>query len=408
MVAELDEDASRFERVASWWDEKKPTFLDPVLVDRCDYGFHNREEVSREVLKTNADALVAVARHIGPALVEDMSLAAGHRLKTPKLPVYWIHRGKWPRPDLWVDWRVDGEGLRKIALRLWISHIGAAIGVMPGVIRKGWKVEAEEVIRSTQVDGFRKLERGDDMQFFGSPGTFLYGCSYRPEQLADLDLRAEAREVATAARPVLSALISRVRCESPPPPPPKPRIDPLTDAVAEFRLDTGYPTAKDNQQSVHQRRLREMLLPENLAKADRTELRKIWTRAYGYPGAQTHLTVSLTEADDTEYRRILRTVEYLCWGDDTDADRIDAVLNDADHKVKGLGESVILKLLAICHPDRYGCVYPYSGKHGKLRMLRAIDLAEPSAETTRGRKHVESNERLRKRLDPFFPGDPWA
>ena len=91
-----------------------------------------------------------------------------------------------------------------------------------------------------------------------------------------------------------------------------------------------------------------------------------------------------------------------------DADRIDKVLNDPEYKVKGLGESVILKLLAVCHPDRYLCVYPYSGKQGKLRMLRALELREPSTEATRGRKHVESNNRLWERLEPFFPGDPWG
>ena len=207
LSAELDDEADRFERVANWWDEKTPLFLDSVLVDRCDYGFHNPDGVPRGVRKSNADALVAIAGHIGPALLKDMSEAAGHPLKTWKLPVYWVPTTKAPRPDLWVDWRVDGEGLWEIGLRLWISHKGAAIGVMPGWLGKGWKGEAEEVIRSTQVDGFRRIERGDDdMGFFGRQGMFFYGCSHRPEELADLDLSAEATRAAAAAQLVLDAL----------------------------------------------------------------------------------------------------------------------------------------------------------------------------------------------------------
>ena len=41
-------------------------------------------------------------------------------------------------------------------------------------------------------------------------------------------------------------------------------------------------------------------------------------------------------------------------------------------------------------------------------MLRALDLPEPAAGTSRGRKHVESNNLLWERLAPFFPGDPWG
>jgi len=76
--------------------------------------------------------------------------------------------------------------------------------------------------------------------------------------------------------------------------------------------------------------------------------------------------------------------------------------------VKGLGETVIFKLLAICYPDRYLCVYPYSGERGKLRMLRALDLPEPAAGTSRGYKHIDSNNRLWERLAPHFPDDPWG
>ena len=253
--------------------------------------------------------------------------------------------------------------------------------------------------------GTQGATQGDDVGFLGRVGSFIYGRWYESDQLAGLDLRAEVMEVAAEARPLLDTLVSRAQTGGPPPPPP----DPLAAEMKQFRLDTEYPTEADNKQRAHQPILREMLRPVNLATADRAELRKIWTtRAYGSPGAQSYLSGTLRDADEIEYERILRILEYVCWGDGDDTDRIDKVLGDPDYKVSGLGESVILKLLAVCYPDRYLCVYPYSGKHGKLRMLQALDLREPSVEATRGRKHVESNDRLRERLELFLPGDPWG
>lgn len=183
LVAELDNDCERFARVSSWWAESRPVFLDPVLVDRCDYGIHNRNEESIDDLKSNADAMVAIADYLGRELVEDLSEAAGRRLGTGRLPALWTSGG-WGRPDLWIDWKAEGAEKRKTALRLWITHKGAAIGVMPGWA-KGEKTKAQEVIESSQVAGFRIIERGDkeDMELYGSTGSFFYGRSYRRDDL---------------------------------------------------------------------------------------------------------------------------------------------------------------------------------------------------------------------------------
>ena len=234
LVAELDEDYERFARVSSWWHEKRPVFLDPVLVDRCIFGFDREDRESLEARTNNAHALLAIGDYLGQALLEDISRATGHRLITWKPPLYWIPTTKQtPRPDLWVDWRIDGKGLGEIAVRLWISHKGAALGVLPGWIGKGWKAEAEAAIRSAPVEGFRRIERGPgDMGLFGRKGMFFYGRSYEPQELGDLDLKAEAVKVAAAARPVLNALVSRARDWPPEAEPPR---DPL-DVVARDLL----------------------------------------------------------------------------------------------------------------------------------------------------------------------------
>jgi len=406
LVAEFDEDCERFARVSSWWTEQQPVFLDPVLVDRCYYGAKNRNEESIEGLRSNAHVMVAIAKYLGQQMVEDLSDAASYTLKAGGPPVLWTTNG-WGRPDLWVDWKVEETREWEISLRLWINHKGAALGVMSGW-GKNWKPKAQEAIESTPVDGFRIMERGDedDMGFYGRAGTFLYGRSYEPDELADLDLRAEAIDVSTAARPVIDALVRRAK---EPTSDATPERDPLARQVEEFLRDTGYPTVNDEEQRAQQSRLREMLLAKTLGSAKLSQLRRIWISGdYGNPGMQQYLEAAVIAADSTEYQRILNTFNYLCWGEDDDADRIDNVLKNPAYKVKGLGEAVALKLLAICHPDRYLCVYPYSGEQGKLRMLSALDLPEPPNEATRGRKHVESNDQLWERLDPFFPADPWG
>ena len=347
-----------------------------------------------------------------------MSDAAELQLGVTRPPLYWKPAQKWPRSDVWVDWVTKGEGYT-IGLRLWINHRGAAIGVAPGWAGKGWYENAEAVIRANGVDGFRLMaggrsDRGDDVGFLeGGSGSFIYGRWYESEHLADLDLRAEATEVASVARPLLEALTRRARGEPAGKPlglTPRPD-DPLASKVVKFRNDTGYPTPDDDRERDVQTRFRQVLLPENLATVDRAELARIWKarkHAYGYPGFQHQLNLSVNDSDDAEYRRIIDTFEYLCWGDGDDADRIDKVLNDPQYKVNGLGEAVVLKLLAVCHPDRYLCVYPYRGEHGKLRMLKALELDEPASSASTGRQHVQSNDRLRERLEPFFPGDPYG
>src|SRR5690606_41980105 len=114
----------------------------------------------------------------------------------------------------------------------------------------------------------------------------------------------------------------------------------------------------------------------------------------------------LRDADPAAYDRILDSISYLCWGEGEDADRIDDLLDpDSPRYVRGLGESVIMKLLAITHPDRYIAVFPYSGPNGKRRMLAALGLEQPSGDRSGG-VQVEAYARLRGLLDRLFPNDP--
>ncbi len=137
---------------------------------------------------------------------------------------------------------------------------------------------------------------------------------------------------------------------------------------------------------------------------DLDDLRRIWnTGEYGGPGIMPQLNRSFNDASPVELDEMFNAIRYLCWGEDPDAQRIDRMLSDDDFRISGLGESVIMKLLAITHPETYLPVFPYRGENGKRQMLRVLELDEP--EGSRGEIQVASNTLLRERLEQFFPDD---
>lgn len=404
LVRELDADHDRFERVVSWWDQAKPLLLDPVLAERCAFG--HESETDAVALDANAAALVSVGRHIGMQLVDDVSAAVGRSLAA-KRPSRTTRDGQ-PRSEFWADWSTM-EKWGGLGLRLWVNQNGAAIGLRPGWVRDSWFDDAAAVVAKAGLSGFRMLsarssQRGDDVGFVGGmPGEFVYARWFDAHQLGDLDVGAETIAVAAAVQPMLDELVHLASGEQPPPP-----DDPLAPLVEEFRTRSGYPRPADEQHKAERKAFAERLAADAIAFADPAELRRIWNGGgYGGTGQQSVLNISVRDADAAEYDRIIDAFSFICWGDGVDADRIDTVLTDSAYAVRGLGESVIMKLLAICHPDRYVPVFPYSGPKGKRRMLQLLDLPEPTA-ATRGQLQVQANDLLRERLDRFFPSDPWG
>lgn len=405
LVRELDDDHERFESVAAWWDRTRPVFLDPVLVDRCRFGL-DPEAVEPDALVSNAAVLVSVAHHIATQLADELSAAAGRALVPKKPGKFW--KSDRPRSDLWADWWTkEANGL---GLRLWINHEGASLGIIPGAVRSGWLDEAAAVVEKAGLAGFRLIgargsTRGEDVGHQGGrSGEFTYARWFAPEELASLDVSREMTAVAAATQPVLDQLVARATGKHGP----DDASDELEPLVEQFRAQRGYPTLADAEHQADRERFAALLEPGNLALVDPAELRQIWnTRRYGSPGPQSVLNTSFRDADAAEYDRMLSAIQVLCWGDGDDAARIDRALDDPQHGVKGLGEAVIMKLLAICHPGRYLPVYPYSGPKGKRTMLQLLGIPEPVA-ATRGQLQVQSNDLLRARLDRFFPDDPWG
>jgi len=402
LVRRVGDSCERFESVAAWWSDEKPVFLDPVLCDRSALGSVPNEPSTRAVRSRNARALVAVAGHIGTALRGEVSAATGRSL-VAKRPS-WLWTADTPRGDLWTDWVIEQSG--GLGIRLWLNRAGAAIGLHPGWYRNGWYDEASDLLRGERREGFRLLGgrrtgHVDNVELAGAPGDFVYAKWFDRDELGELSLPDQVRGIAEEMAPLIDRLEELGRGVERPS-----ADDPLAGLVEQFREQRGYPTPADIEDLADRERFAQLLQPDELLLADPVQLRKIWnTGRYGSPGPQSVLNTTFRDADDVELERILESISYLCWGDGEPAIRIDRLQPGQDRYVKGLGESVIMKLLAIAHPERFITVYPYNGTLGKRRMLRLLQLPEPTSES-RGDIQVQANDRLRERLDRFFPNDP--
>ena len=408
-VRGVSADHNEFEMTAAWWYECEDgtwMFLDEVLMDRAVFGFDQSAPV--EERETNARVLVTIADHWGDWLVEEVSEALGRELKYSKPQVEW-KKGR-PRGDLWVDWSSrEAPGL---GIRVWVTNRGAAVALRPGLIRKGWRVEVAPILESADYPGCRVLGGpssyiGEDVGLGGTNwAEFVYGRWFEREEFAEVDLAATVVEVAELLKPLYDELLNLAVGEPLPVPvgPPSPD-DPLLPFVEEHRAESGYPTPADEKHRSERRGFEEMLAPDALF--DLSRLRRIWnTGAYGRPGPMAELNRSFNAASADESQDMFNAIQDLCWGEEPDAERIDRMLNDDGLRISGLGESVIMKLLAITSPETYIPVFPYGGAKGKQAMIRALELDAPTGSP--GEIQVSSNQSIRNRLERFFPGDAWG
>ena len=242
-VREFDDDVERFERVAAWWYDMEPAFLDSVLIDRCRFGLDR--DADPAALQTNAVVLVDVANLLGVSLCDSVAEASGLELQVKRPPRDWkTGRG---RSDLWVDWRLPVEPNEGVAIRLWVNHQGAAIGLRIGHSnpwidlrssleplqagpdpesggRPPWidlrsslepllppGFEQFKVMRLSDFD-FRSAD-GEEREFVGGSDELFYGRRYEPERLSGLDLKTEAVAVTEALRPMLDAVMQAANGE---------------------------------------------------------------------------------------------------------------------------------------------------------------------------------------------------
>ena len=190
----------------------------------------------------------------------------------------------------------------------------------------------------------------------------------------------------------------------------------LAAAVDQFRRDTGYPTAKHEEQVRLRQEWRKNLLPENVERLSDQNLAALlgnsqWGTSHYI--ARPDLEPTGRQADLLGRKRedLRRSIEYVCWGDGDFAKRLDEV--DDHHVTMGdQGDSgfckvpatFLCKLLAICHPDRFLPISAQGGRVGRIPMLQRLNLPAPRGDTP-GARIVDTNDRLREHLAPYFAGD---
>ncbi|XAS77985.1 AAA family ATPase [Dermatophilaceae bacterium Sec6.4] len=320
------------------------------------------------------------------------------------------------RADLHATWSLPG-GPGTPALRVWVTRCGVAAG-----LHAGWDTHGAGHPDDRQHRMAAAVSRhlSGDLQFLaidtGAAGDRVAaaGRSYpggeifvgrwwkHPEALSSADVQEQILATARQLAPLVNVLAGND------PVPTGPADLDLLTRLEQFRAQRPYPTDRDIWHQDQRRAQAAQLDPEGLEAFDLPALRRLITgRAYGRVGHHSVLQAALNSLDAPGLDRLAGALGDLLWGQGSDAERIDRAL--ADPPVPGLGEPIVMKLMAIAHPDRYLPVYALGGPDGKVAMARALGVQLPDASAmTRGRLHIAISDRLRARLEPLLPGDPWG
>ena len=403
-VRELTSDHVQFETTAAWWQSQGPVFLDEVLADRAAFALDTKTAPEGD-LEINARALVSIAKHWGRRLADDVAEVLGHPVKVI------VPKASSARPDLWVDWRINKAAENGLSMRVWVNDLGAAVALRPGVNPQGWMDKVAPLLSSAEFDDCRVLggpssQIGEDVGLLGAHwAEFVYGRWFDREEFSDVDLAATVVETARQLKPLFDELLALAK--GAPNEPPADSDETLRPLVEEWLAETDYPAQWHKDRLAQRERFAELLAPDRISVDDWSEIRRIWTtKEAGGAGAMGTLNKTLKDADESEIRRLLGIVRYLCWGDDPDVERIRRVLEDDEMRFTGLGESLIMKFLWITHPNLYGSIYKYWDDNGKQAVLKRLNIEEPSG--SRAEKQYESTRLLNELTEPFFPGDTMA
>jgi 5-methylcytosine-specific restriction protein B len=429
-------DPIEVEWALAWFDNgKRFTGIDRSLPERCarnaetdrhfDDGAYDSAEVA-ELAERNAKAIIADLRYAGESLKPVVDGALGRETKLePAVPT--VSKQKY-RHDGWVRWNpypsVTKSGSIPVSVRLWATTSGVYVGVHPGFYRDGWFGEALDAVHRLVPSGASVYRVRIDLDRFTENtdpawrGEFFVGWP--------IDLTTSAAEQASVIerrvadlQPVVDRLISLIAAPEHVGPPhqeaapsPAPVVSaadhPLAEMAVRFRTERPYPSPKDEDQQAQRVWMAGLLADDAIQTVDVADLKTIFSsKRYGHPGPQPRLHHTFNTATPSELATYLDTLHFLLWGEGSDESRIDSLLA-GDRYIVGLGESTIMKFLAIAHPQRYLPIFPYGGDMGKWSALKLLGLPLPEPSWSYGRRQVVANDTLRQFLEPLFPEDPWA
>lgn len=308
-------------------------------------------------------------------------------------------------------------GAPPISLRVLATTEGVHVGLHPGWFRNGFYGEARQALEGMSPAGFefRPVWWGSSIEASAvvsadSAHEWLLSKPVAPEDWSTGRLVDVVEQVASTLQPLVDALVDLAA--GPPPPPESGMADAdavIGELVATFLREEGYPADADEQQKARRERMAAQLAHEELLVGDLIDIRRIWnTRDYGGPGPQANLNATIRDAEPKEHRDILVKLDELLWGPGEEEERINRALDSDDLGVSGLGEAVIMKLLAIVRPERFIPVFPYGGKWGKKHHLELLGIALPDPTLARGEIQVRANDLLHNALQPHLGADAWG
>ncbi|HDH26512.1 MAG TPA: AAA family ATPase [Actinobacteria bacterium] len=301
------------------------------------------------------------------------------------------------------------------AIRVWATRSGLAIGAHFGMTPYDAAAEmARELAEEGLPNGIEFIEvrphkTGDRLAPAGDtpPAGELFVGRWFPGGITSTEVRD--RTVATAAtlQPVFDAMMTKTQGAVITAPV---KDDPLQPLVTEFRQVSNYPTDIDEETMAERALMADVISEDGLLGFDLHEFRRIYnTSRYGSPGPQASLNTSLSQMSPEELDVFANNLEYLLRGKDALEVRINALMDQNDKGVKGFGEAVITKLLAIEYPAQILPIYVYRGQKGKARMLRLLNLHEEGIDSLDvGSRLVRSNDLIVERLRPFFGDDAYG
>ncbi|HEU4971306.1 MAG TPA: AAA family ATPase [Gaiellaceae bacterium] len=410
-----------------WWLHHRAGFvgLEDDLTDLCadaaeimgshQVGVGYPDDTTDSRAQRIATHLRGELQTAGAALLPRIASATGLDLELAKLQLKTAFDATKPyRADAYAMMSLPG-GMGSPGLRLWVTRSGVAFGAYAGWQQGDQDAGDAAVHRAAphlpdDVTFFRLRphQTGDRLEPVSAyPGGEVFVGKWWPGKtaLGRADLETELVDLAERMTPVLKAFVGDAG-----PGATSKVSDDLSQLAAAFKTERPYPTEKDELNRSQRQEMAAALTREELEVLDTDLFRKLINgKRYGNPGPQSVLNSSMKALDSEGLADFAAKLQEFLWGEDPAEQRLDRVLDWNDLGMKGLGESVAFKLLAVSQPERFLPVFPLRGDMGKLAMLKRLGLPLPSSSgKSLGTQHVEANDALRAQLEPLFPGDPWA
>jgi DNA polymerase III delta prime subunit len=183
-----------------------------------------------------------------------------------------------------------------------------------------------------------------------------------------------------------------------------PRVLDLAAWVDEWRRTSGYPDETDARDAQQREEWARMLAKEALDRLRPEDFRPVYQLGVlGATGPMPALSRFFLEAGEEEAARFRTTLRDVLYGEGRVEQRLDHALDKSTSaSVKGLGEAVLMKCLAIIQPERFLGVYAFEGDHGKARLMEMLGLPPLPGSLSPGTLAVRSNDALREALAPHL------